>query len=450
MLDVLLGEHLGLQYDTEWVPGLKWVEIDFPGVAKSRVLKIGANLLLRPQAEWLNAASMPKLPLGFLDVGGFVPRWEFGPVPVLFPPAATPNEEVNCEGPIFLPVDILGSVFFLLTRYEEIVVRERDRHERFSARNSVSHQAGILQRPLVDEYSRLLARALMACVPGLECRRHEPKIRLSHDIDHPYQFFRRSVGQIAYSAGKHFIKEPSLRKAWELASASARSGFGGDVGHDPFNSYESLMNAGERLGIPSEFYFMAGQRRRRYEEAYDLNKPELQQLLRRIHDRGHVIGLHAGYDSFRSVDALLRELEVLRSSANRAGIHLNSVGGRQHYLRWENPSTWRAWESAGLAYDATVGFADQIGFRCGTCREFPVFDACDSKKLKLRERPLALMDVTITDYLKLSPEQIAEQLRALWTVVRDLGGTMEVLIHNCNPQGPWLARQVCKLVDSAS
>jgi hypothetical protein len=374
-----------------------------------------------------------------------LPHWEFGSIPMLFPGAERSGDGPAGKGALSLPADIFGSAFFLLTRYEELVVKQRDRHERFSGKASMGYKAGFVSRPLVDEYSRLLGLALSACVPGLECRRHISKVRLSHDIDHPYQFFRKSVGHMAYSAGKDFFKDPSLRRVWGLARAGARSGFAGDVASDPFNSYESLMRAGEALGNPSEFYFMAGQRSRRYEEGYDLNKPELQDLLRYIHKRGHVIGLHASYDSFRSEQTLKREMDFLLSSAKRAGLNIEAVGGRQHYLRWDNPVTWRAWEGAGLAYDATLGFADQVGFRCGTAREFPVFDLVESRKLKLRERPLAIMDATMMDYMKLGPNEMVNQLRSLWATIKSIGGVMEVVIHNCNPQAAWLAEQVCSL-----
>jgi O-antigen/teichoic acid export membrane protein len=35
--------------------------------------------------------------------------------------------------------------------------------------------------------------------------------------------------------------------------------------------------------------------------------------------------------------------------------------------------TWQIWKDAGLDYDSTLGFADDVSFRCGTCREFTWF-----------------------------------------------------------------------------
>lgn len=445
LFDVLLGEHLGLQHEAEPVPGLRWIEIDCPGNNRGPTLRVGANLLLRPQAEWLSAAALPLLPLQQWDCRSLLPAWDRGPVPVLYPAVSEPKGRTSGEEIVSLPIDVFGGAFFLLTRYEELIVKERDRHERFRSQDSIACRAGLLNQPLVDEYARLLGFALSQCLPGLECRHPESRIRLSHDVDHPYQFFRKSVGHMACSAGKMLFREPTLRKAWGLARAGARSGFRGDVSGDPFNSYARLLRAGEALGGPSEFYFMAGQSGCRYEEAYDLRSPELQTLLREIHRRGHRIGLHASYSSFKSLPTLAREKDYLLSSAKLAGIDLEAVGGRQHYLRWENPTTWRSWDQVGLAYDASVGFPDCVGFRCGTCHEFPVFDLLERRKLRLRERPLLLMDVTLTDGGRFRPEGITQRLRSLWAAVKSVGGTFEVLIHNCNPQAAWLAEQLCSL-----
>ena len=51
---------------------------------------------------------------------------------------------------------------------------------------------------------------------------------------------------------------------------------------------------------------------------------------------------------------------------------------RQHYLRWRAPTTWQNWEDAGLDYDSTVGYADHVGFRAGTCYEYPIFNRPDA------------------------------------------------------------------------
>lgn len=107
-------------------------------------------------------------------------------------------------------------------------------------------------------------------------------------------------------------------------------------------------------------------------------------------------------------------------------------GSRQHYLRWENPTTWQILDEVGIAYDTTLGFADHIGFRCGTCREFPVFNLKTRQALRLRERPLVVMDVTMltSKYMGLQPEEALEQIRWLADKCRLYGGNFGLLWHN--------------------
>jgi hypothetical protein len=439
ILDVLIGEHLGLNYESQKADGLNWVEIRCPQAGK-QVLLLGANLLLQSSENWLSTRAMPALPLGSWEPGTLIPAWELGEVPVLYPPVSSAPASCGPAQALYLPLDVLGGAFFLLTRYEELVVKRRDLHQRFPASASVAFQAGFILRPLVDEYVELLRLALLQLFPGLPCREHQPRLRLSHDIDHPFQFFGKSLPGCILSAGKRLYHYPQPREAWRGLRAAVHSCVAEHPSADPFATYSSLMEASEALNTPGEFYFMAGSTNRRYEESYDLLQPELQDVLRQIQRRGHIIGLHSSYESFRSESILGSELRSLLRATERAGIQLQSVGGRQHYLRWEAPTTWRCWDKVGLRYDATVGFPEQIGFRCGTAREFPVFDPTRSSQLRLRERPLIAMDVTMTDYMGLSFEESLASLESLWERISRLGGTLEVLIHNCNPLAIRLAK----------
>jgi hypothetical protein len=124
------------------------------------------------------------------------------------------------------------------------------------------------------------------------------------------------------------------------------------------------------------------------------------------------------------------EFGRLRDAAERQGVSQERWGGRQHYLRWQNPVTWSNWEAAGLSYDSTVGYADRIGFRAGTCHEFRPFHLLERRPLRLRERPLHVMDGTLFDYMKLSPEVASQRVLELARECRRYGGTFSLLCHN--------------------
>ena len=83
-------------------------------------------------------------------------------------------------------------------------------------------------------------------------------------------------------------------------------------------------------------------------------------------------------------------------------------------------------EEAGLAYNATLGYSARPGFRAGTCREYPVFDLSSRQELRLRERPLVLMDTPTLDRID-DPEVTIRRLRDECERVR---GDFTVLWHN--------------------
>jgi len=112
------------------------------------------------------------------------------------------------------------------------------------------------------------------------------------------------------------------------------------------------------------------------------------------------------------------------------GIEQSAWGGRQHYLRWSNPETWGNWEAAGLDYDATLMFPEKIGFRCGSCYEYPVFDLVHRQQLRLRERPTMVMDVTLLSYMGLSMARAEREAVGLVETVRRFSGDFGLLWHN--------------------
>jgi len=118
-------------------------------------------------------------------------------------------------------------------------------------------------------------------------------------------------------------------------------------------------------------------------------------LLREIHTRGHEIGIHPGYNTYQHPEAMFRSVATLRRVLDEEGIDQALLGGRQHYLRWKTPSTARLWDTNGLDYDSTLSFADRPGFRCGTCHEYRLYDLDQRCPLRLRERPVILMECSV-------------------------------------------------------
>ena len=431
--DVLFRQFLGLDYLTAEEERSD-VRIAMAADADGKELRLADVFFAQPEEDWLTPRSLPPRPL---------PRWTAGEgidPDVLVSPQLPVLYGKPCENGGFfraddnrveIGLDIAGSSFFLLTRYEEMVNPERDSHRRFPARASLAWQEGFLDRPIVHEYLEILWWGMKRLWPGLARKSRKFRILPSHDVDQPFGVYGASSGKLWKNMAGDLLyrKSPSLLWRRTKSVLAVRRG---NPRADLNQTFDWIMEQSERHGLVSAFYFFGGHTDRDVDGVYELGDPLLVELLRRIHRRGHEIGLHPSYHTFRDGEQLKREYASLRQAAQAAGIDQKEYGGRQHYLRWEAPATWQIWADAGLAYDSTLGYPDHAGFRCGTCREFPVYDACARKVLPLRERPLIVMECTLLErqYMNMDRDAAADYMQMLKRRCQKYQGDFTLLWHN--------------------
>ena len=154
--------------------------------------------------------------------------------------------------------------------------------------------------------------------------------------------------------------------------------------------------------------------------------------MREIHNRGHEIGLHPSYETYQNLQQTKAEFRKLLRVCNEEGIQQNHWGGRQHFLRWQVPITWRNWNEAGLNYDSTLSYADHAGFRCGICYEFQVFDLEKREILPLYERPLIVMEGSVLgeQYMNLNDQEALSYMLKLKKRCQQFQGDFTLLWHN--------------------
>jgi len=279
-------------------------------------------------------------------------------------------------------LDIFAASFFMLTRWEEYVNKNRDSHNRFPATESLAYKQGFLDRPVVNEYVEKLKSMLLELDNSLIFKKREFQLVLTHDIDNLYQW--KSWKQVLRVGLGDLFKRKSISLALERVAEFFLIKRGKIK--DPFDTFEWLMDKSDAFGIKSRFYFMSGGVTT-FDNNYKIDEPKSLELIQKIKKRGHIIGIHPSYNAFNDAKQFKEELELLEKTVGQ-----RITEGREHYLRFEVPTTWQIWEDNSMEIDSTCGYADKEGFRCGTGDEFSVFNILTREKLKLKERPLIFMD----------------------------------------------------------
>ena len=339
-----------------------------------------------------------------------------------------PFAEIKGKRLIFY-ADIISASFFMLSRWEEIVNVERDDHRRFPAQASVAYKQNFIDRPIVDEYALILRTWLEKFSPEFKPKKRKFSVKLSHDIDHIRYFRNWKIAILAlldairndFSFSKIleiflgvFVpqKDPYVKGIYTLASLAQNYG------------YEDVA-----------FFFMVDQYGE-FGSYYDIDSNVAGQIIENLQKQGFDVGIHPGYYTYNNL-AKLKE-EKLRMDAV---LGKKRYGGRQHYLRFQVPSTWGYWEEIGLTYDSSLGYADYEGFRGGTCHPFMLFDIDKDIELNVEEFPLIVMDGVLKDYRKLTLEQALENVIKLAQRCKNVEGTFTLLWHNTSlldSWAPWL------------
>lgn len=433
VLDLLFNRYLG--FDIVAKPEQRHdVEISLRSDPERKKLILRDTFFSTAEKHWLHEASLPAKPTQWWaekpDLKtSLAASW---PLPVLYGEPLRGDSYFIPDGEsIELGVDVIGSAFFMLSRYEELVSRARDEHDRFTAGSSVALREGFLNRPLVDEYIEILWACMTELWPRLKRKQHDYRFYLSCDVDHPSSNTHGSLLQATRSAIGDVVHGRGLKMAIRRLGVSLRNARG-DYSSDPHNTFDFMMNTAEEHDLKVAFYFISGNSGGVIDGDYTLDIPWIRTLMRQMHERGHKIGLHPSYNTYLDPQQLQLEFSNLLRVAEREGIRQELWGGRQHYLRWRAPTTWRIWDDAGLDYDSTVGFADHVGFRCGTCREFPVFDLQGRKTLDLVERPLIVMEGTLlaAQYMNVSHAEALDWIERLSGICRRYRGNFTLLWHN--------------------
>ncbi len=314
-----------------------------------------------------------------------------------------------------LDFDLFAAVFYMISRYEEYLPFESDRHGRFEAGNSLAWQNGFLETPVTDLWIQVLAEKLTARFPGLKLSPGSFRFLPTCDIDLPFAYMHRgrvrTLGALV-KAGLQGDPDQKLRK--DVLSRQAK---------DPFDTFTEMEAIHLLHKIRPKIFFLTA-RYGKYDKSISPRSRVFRDLVKQSMKYADV-GIHPSYRSSDNPAELQREVRIL------SGITGEQVRcSRQHFLKFRLPQSYRNYIAAGIREDYSMGFASAAGFRAGTSRPFFFYDLQKEEETPLKVIPFQVMDRTLKDYMKLTPEQVIAKIRAIADATRSAGGTFVSIWHN--------------------
>lgn len=380
IFSVIFKEFLGLNYIVEYNEALNNIQLDI----NEKLLILAADFWNNSNDNYLTTQSLPKVEYG---INKFAPEKD---IPILY----GSNKIQENENSIECSIDIFGGCFFTLSRMEETIIYDRDHHDRFAATSSVAYKYKYLDRPIVDEYVELLWNMISKLAPSVKRKKYTPTNFITCDVDYPNDPARTNLIRTIRKSLGDIIKRNSVVEAFHSWKNYFYHKFSINC-PDPFleNLYW-IMDTNEKAGNKVAFYFIP-QNTSNLDNNVNYFNTQIIQLINDMIIRGHEIGIHPGYECYDNSENFQKSVLVMKNILKNCNVEQNNMGGRMHFLRWDIMKTPQLWEKNEMDYDSSLGFADKAGFRCGTSKEFTMFDLNTRSEMKLKQRPLITMDNTV-------------------------------------------------------
>ena len=442
------------QYLIDFLVGSLWVQSEGDDRFQRRFEAIGYT----DDPEQMKLYPIVIIPSGFfkMDVYGTeesmptLPLKTWRGIPLLF---GEPREEWSADGSqLIIHADLLASTYFLISRYEEMYRRsERDSYGRFPGKSSLPYRAGFLHRPIIDEYGEALRQILLETGIAehhnlrLEERPHTfSRVNLTHDLSRPYN----------YRGWRSFLRAWLKQKNSPLEAA--RLSFSADVEDDYFTFPKFLKwdrNTCDSLGRDRSDIFLFIRMPSRHpldKPYYSLHSLYLRRILSIAAKHKVLLALQCSYAAGHQSELISKERHQFEKAFRQ-----RPRGLRHNKLTSCEPEDLLQAYVSGFRNDYSMGYADVVGFRLGTCRPVKFINPNTRLLTELILHPLVLRDLTLSDqrYMALEQDEAERIAHDLIRTTARYNGELTLLWHNdllSQKTHPWhsvLYRSMLRLIE---
>jgi hypothetical protein len=250
------------------------------------------------------------------------------------------------------------------------------------------------------------------------CFPDEVKFRLisTIDIDQAWAFANkgwRSAGSI----GKDMIclKFKDIKRKLNALLYPAK---------DPFYTFDYILELHRRYDIHPVFFFLLSDQVSKYDKNQNPLNFSFRRLISHIADL-YTVGIHPSYVSNTHRAKMASEKKMLEEICGTKIKH-----SRQHFLMLNFPQTYHQLLDSGITDDYTMGYADSYGYRASTGHSFLWYDLTGEKVTTLRIHPFQVMDVTLKNYMKLTPDKAIKLIQNLINYSKKVNIPMGIIWHN--------------------
>ncbi len=321
------------------------------------------------------------------------------------------NEQYGC-----LPFDPFAASFYLVSRYEEYVVKNRDRHNRFDQNYSIAKRNNFLQVPVVNYYAELVKEKILEAYPEAIFRERFYKFQPTLDIDNAFAYKYKGFVRIATSIGSSLLNF-KLRDAKLKLQASLGKA------QDPYDTYDKQVEVHRKYKLNPIYFFLLGDFSK-YDRNLPHDTPALRSVIQSISEK-YEVGMHPSYLSNKREGQLAKEKERIETIIGKP-----VYKSRQHFLKLKLPDTYRNLLAQGIKEDFSMGYSKDIGFRAGICSPFYFYDLAREEVTDLLVHPFCLMDSTLKFYLKIRSSEIMYTIKPLIEHVKNVKGELVTVFHN--------------------
>lgn len=293
--------------------------------------------------------------------------------------------------------DVIASLFYLISRYEEYLPGVLDHHGRYAAYQSAAVQFDFIETCMVNRYICWLSRWLHRHYPKIKFLRPKYSELYTFDIDHPFYkkdiplgtWFKRSIKTLDFSQE-----------------------------NDLYNTFDYIFkNIEDRESL---FFILCPNKPSEHDHIVQRDSESFLNLIRNICSN-HRVGIHPSY---LSNDQRLI-LEETRWLSNLAGKEIRS--SRMHYLKNNIPNTYYDLVSSGIKYDFSMAYGTHCGWRSSTSIPHRLFDLNKNQAIDIIIYPTCIMDSTFEYNYQ---ENYLEKMRALKEELNKYGGLFIPCFHN--------------------